>query len=272
MTANAQREQRIRRFVRKQFGLWGTLKLHRSAFGADLLRAPLNVFLAPILLLVRLVALLAKRLGLHKTALWLSRRKILLQTNISQQVARRVMHFMDELDAAGIGVNAPREVSMREVAEYTDVRNAVAEITTSICVLIAGYLVFHRPTPGLFSLVGPVAERRAHSLAVEQFPFGNGLGSAYYAVFSPSLDAWQVVVTGVVLALVLSLVTTFSGVIADPLQVLTGTHRRRLSRLLTRLDAGGTQTGGLAREHVTARFGDLSDLALNLWRFLRGGA
>lgn len=270
VTTEAQRELRIRAFVRKHFGLSGTLRLHRYAFGADLLRAPLNVFLAPVLLLVRLVALLAKLLGLHKSSLWLSRRKILLQTNISQQVAQHVMQFIDELDAAGIGAALPRDVLVHEVAEYTDVRNAVAEITTSISVLTIGFFVFHRPTPGLFSLVGPVAKRRAHSSAIEQFPLGEGLGSAYYAVFAPGLDAWQVLITGLVLALVLSLVTTFAGVLADPLQMLTGTHRRRLSRLLSRLDAGAPHSGGLAREHVTARFSDLSDMALNLWRFLRG--
>ncbi|MEP3440793.1 MAG: DUF6635 family protein [Sulfitobacter sp.] len=270
MTPNTRLQLCIKAFVRTNFGLWGTIRLHRSAIGADLLRAPLNVFLAPVLLIVRLLALLAKRLGLAKTSLWLSRRKILLQTNVSRQIAQRVTDFIYGLERAGLGVRAPRDVIAHEVAEYTDVRNAVAEITTSLCLLIAGYIIFHRPTPGLFSLIGPVAERRAHSLAVEQFPFGQGLGSAYYAVFSPGLDTWQVVITGIALALVLSVVTTFAGLIADPLQVLTGTHRRRLSRLLERLNTDDAHSGGLAREHLTARLGDLSDLALNLWRFLRG--
>ena len=63
-------------FVRTTFGLRGTLRLHRSAFGADLLRAPVNVMLAPILLITRLTGLLAKLLRFHRIGNWLSHRKI----------------------------------------------------------------------------------------------------------------------------------------------------------------------------------------------------
>ena len=64
-------------------------------------------------------------------------------------------------------------------------------------------------------------------------------------------------------------VTTFAGLVADPVQVATGTHRRRLERLFRRLaDRAGPE--GLAREHVAARLGDIGDLAFNLIRFLRG--
>jgi hypothetical protein len=39
-------------------------------------------------------------------------------------------------------------------------------------------------------------------------------------------------------------------------------------RLIARVQAGAGE--GLAREHVIARTGDLSDMALSLWRMLRG--
>jgi len=219
---------------------------------------------------VRLIGLLAKALRFHRTARWLSRRKILLQTNVSKRVATRVMDFLTKLDAKGAGIAAPKSVLEHEITEYTSVRNAVAEITTTFLVLISGVIVFQTATPGLFSLILPVAEMRAYSAAVEQFPLGQGLGRAYYSVFSTSLTPWQVVATGVVLAMALSVVTTFAGLIADPLQVLTGTHRRRLTRLLNRLEADTARWDGLAQEHITARFADLSDMALNLWRFIRG--
>lgn len=269
-TVEALRQAEIRAFVRANFGLRGTLRLHRSAFGTDLLRAPANVFLAPVLLIVRLTAILARALRFQRTATWLSHRKVLLQTNVSRLVAARVLAFIAALEARGVGVSVPDDVLEHAVADYTGVRSAVAEITTTCLVLFAGFVVFQTATPGLLSITGPVAEMRAHTLAVEDFPLGQGLGKMYYGVFSTGLETWQVVATGLVLAMMASVVTTFAGVIVDPLQVMTGTHRRRLSRLLKCLEVASSRSGGLAREHITARFADLSDMALNLWRVLRG--
>ena len=62
--------------------------------------------------------------------------------------------------------------------------------------------------------------------------------------------------------------TLLDELVADPVQLWTGTHRRRLMRLLARLDR---QQGaaGLEREHVLARLGDLGDAVSSLWRWLR---
>jgi len=114
-----------------------------------------------------------------------------------------------------------------------------------------------------------VAEMRAQAAAVEDFPLGEGLGKLYYGVFSTQLAGWQVVGTGIVLAMAASVVTTFAGMIADPVQVLTGTHQRRLNRLLNRLEQQDAHPASLPSEHITARLADISDIILNLWRALR---
>lgn len=269
-TPEEKRQAEMHAFVRSNYGLRGTLRLHRSAFGADLLRAPANVFLAPVLLIVRLTSLLAKILRFHKTGIWLSRRKVLLRTDVSRLLASRVFAFVADLDDKGVGITLRNSELEHEVAEYTGVRNAVSEITTTLLVLIAGFAVFQSATPGLLSLTLPVAEMRAHAIAVKEFPLGQGLGEVYYGIFSTNLEAWQVVATGLVLAIITSVVTTFAGVIVDPVQVLTGTHRRRFSRLLNRLEVDPDRGGGLAREHITARLADFTDMALNLWRVMRG--
>jgi hypothetical protein len=146
----------------------------------------------------------------------------------------------------------------------------VNEITTTFVIIIVGFFVFQTVTLGVISITGPVAEMRAHSLAIAQFPFGQKLGGIYYGVFSTDLEPWRLLATGVVLAMLASVMTTFAGVIADPLQVMTGTHRRRLCRLLNRLEIVSGRSNNIAREHITARFADLTDIALNLWRTLRG--
>lgn len=268
-TANSRRVE-VSAFVRTTFGLRGTLRLHRFAFGLDLIRAPLNVLLAPIFLLTRMIALAAKAMRFHKTADWMLRCKILLETDVSKQVAISVSDFVDDLEARGQQIACPNDVLEHEIAEYTGVRSAVGEITTTIVILIVGFLAFQAVTPGVISITGPVTELRAHAIAVADFPLGRGLGELYYGVFSTDLAPWEVVATGVALAMLASVVTTFAGVIADPLQVMTGTHRRRLCLLLNRLEIAGGRSNSVAREHIAARFADLTDIALNLWRALRG--
>lgn len=253
-------------FARETFGLKGTLSLHRFAVGADLLRAPANVVLAPVLLITRLTALLARVLRFSTLSAWLMQRDILLETRVSALVAARVVAFITRLGAGG----ASDAEILRQVKDYAHVRNAIAEITTTIIVLVVGFAVFRSATPGILSLTGPVAEMRAHTTAIAQFPLGQGLGRMYYGVFSSDLSIWQLIATGFVLAVIASILTAFVGIVADPVQVLIGTHQRRLLRLLERLDRDTRPSCGIAREQVAARLADISDIALNLWRSFRG--
>ena len=66
------RETAVERFVHARYGLRGTLALHRHALGLDLLRAPVNVALSPLFLLVRLGAPVLRWVGLARAADWLA--------------------------------------------------------------------------------------------------------------------------------------------------------------------------------------------------------
>ena len=264
------RRDAVRAFVRATFGLRGTVRLHRSAFGADLWRAPVNVMLAPVFLFTRLVVLLALFLRFHAAARRIRRWKILVETNVAHQVSLRVKAFFAELDVAGMGIDAAQGDIDRAVDDYAGIRNAVAEITTTVLVLIFGFVMFQSMTPGVISLAGPVAEMQARALAVAQFPLGDRLGGVYYGIFPHDLALWKVVLTGILLAMLASLITTFAGLIADPLQVLSGVHRRRLMRLIDRLEAGRQSNDSVAGEHITARIADITDIFVNVWRALRG--
>ncbi|WBU60546.1 DUF6635 family protein [Paracoccus albus] len=264
------REHEVSRFVQQRYGLMGTLRLHREALGWDLLRAPLNVMLSPVFLITKLLAWLLTRLGATRAGAWLGSRKIFLTSDVARQVEADLAALIARLDERGVGPKAPPEVVRHAISAHADTRNAVAEITTSLLVFILGFALFKRATPGLISLAGPLAEFRAHGSAVRDFWLGDRLGSVWYWAFPVELSPWQVIATGVVLAIIASLVTTFAGLIADPVQLAIGTHRRRLMRMLERLDRSDATPGsGLEREHLLARAGDLSDAALSLWRFWR---
>ncbi|MBA4490507.1 DUF6635 family protein [Paracoccus sp. S1E-3] len=264
------RETAVNRFARARYGLRGTLALHREALGWDLLRAPLNVALSPLFLLVRLAGALLGALGAGRAGAWLAGRRIFLTSDVARRIEADLTRLTDDLTAQGVGPKAAPEVVRHEIAAYAETRNAVAEITTSALVLAAGFFLFSRATPGIISLAGPLAELRAHATAVQDFWLGESLGRAWYWAFPVTLSPWTVIATGVVLAVLASLATTFAGLIADPMQLALGTHRRRLMRMLARLDSPDAKASGRpAREHVLARMGDLFDAAISLLRVWR---
>ncbi|WP_207100084.1 DUF6635 family protein [Paracoccus shandongensis] len=269
LTDNAlRRRAAVSRFVRDRYGPRGSLRLHRAALGWDLLRAPVNVMLSPVFLLTRLLAWALSRLGARRAGAWLGARRIFLPSDMGRVIERDLLALIAGLDAQGIGPNAPSDAVRHQAAALAETRNAVSEITTSLIVLVSGWLLFNRATPGVISLAGPLAEIRAHSTAVSDFLLGDTLGRAWYWAFPVELSPWEVIGTGIALAVIGSLVTTFAGLVADPVQVWTGTHRRRILRLLDRLDRA-EPASGIEREHLLARAGDLSDAVLMLWRNLR---
>ncbi|QFG35130.1 hypothetical protein BDE18_3540 [Paracoccus pantotrophus] len=263
------RETEVRRFVRARYGPRGTLALHRHALGLDLLRAPVNVMLSPLFLLVRLAAPLLRRIGLRRAGDWLSRRQIFLKSDVAQRIEADLARFIEDLAEKGLAPGAAPQSVARAASDYAETRNAISEITTSVLVLASGLLLFHRATPSVISLAGPVAHLRAQVQAIEDFALGSWAGRMWYGAFPRELSSVDLVLTGAVLAMLASVLTTFAGLVADPVQLWTGIHKRRVLRLLRRLEKA-EDAPGLAREHVLARLGDLSDAALSLWRSFRG--
>ncbi len=188
---------------------------------------------------------------------------ILLPTTVSRRVETLVRDFVQDI-AAG----ASPAVIDRTVADYVAVRSAVAEIMTTLVAVVLGAVAFGAATPGVISLSGPVSEMLGHASAVADFPLGRRIGEFYYGVFPVELPLHFVVAIGICLAALASLITTFAGIVADPLQVALGIHQRRLARLLDRLESEGAM-GGLSREHVVARLADAGDLIASIVRTFR---
>lgn len=259
------RDAEIRRFVRTRYGLKGTLSLHRAALPWDMLRAPVNVTLSPVFLLIRLGAGLARLCRLPRLGQWLDSRRIFLPSDLSRRLETDLRDFVARLDGKGLGPRASEEEIGAAISSHVETRNAVAEITTSLIVVLAGLLLFHRATPGVISLAGPVAHLRAQAQAIEDFALGSWIGRMWYGLFPAELSTAELLLAGLLLTGAASLVTTFAGLLADPVQLWTGIHHRRLRRMLERLDRKHAPPA-LEREHLLARAGDLGDLAAWLWR------
>lgn len=297
------RRRRVDAFVQKHFTWPGTLHLHRAALGLDILRAPMNVLLSPIFVLVRAAGWICQRLHFERAAGWLLHRRIMLRTSVSARVESAILNELLDVplpagstvaDRAALSraiLAAPRFREMIRsrgtvaaaqlltdritgaIADYTGTRSAVAEFTTALITLAVGAVAFQALTPGMISMAPGLAEVVSRSTVIADFPLGATLGGAWYGVFpvGPSPGLVALMVLG--LMGLGSVVAAFAGIIADPVQARLGIHRRRLMRLFDTLDAefhGGRDRPFAAKEHFLARIFDLWDAALSVLRLFRG--
>lgn len=289
-------------FVVRHFTWPGTFLLHQSALGWDILRAPMNVVLSPILVLTRIAAYLCRHARWRSGADWLASRRILLRTTVARRVEACVVTDLlqlplaqgavtrnpDTLSRAVLAAPQFREMIRKRgsavdaealghrmegaISEYATTRSAVAEMTTVLCALVVGALVFRALTPGMISMAPGVADAMASTNAITEFPLGQTIGGIWYGVFPTDASPWLITATMAGLVMIGSVFAAFAGVLADPVQSRLGIHRRRLLRLIDTLEAeltGAGQRPFVAREHFYARLLDLWDAGAGVFRIFR---
>lgn len=293
------RRARIDAFVDRHFTLAGSLRLHRSVLGWDLLRAPTNLFLTAPALAVRLLARAARRLGRERLSRWLGARPVLLETDLAREIEWLVATELLELPWARKGrvagrdalaaavLTDPRATSrlaalaadatdaelrrslLAAIESYAGTRAATAEIATGLAAAGVGALAVKQATPGLVTLGSALAGAMAQQSAIAAFPLGAWLGGIWYGWYpvaaSPGLYALTIggaLAGGAVLS-------AFSGILTDPVQRRLGLHRRRLLRLVGALESVLCDACAEPldlRDHYVARLIDLFDYAALVWR------
>jgi hypothetical protein len=276
-------------FVARHFTWPGTLHLHRAALGPDILRAPVNVVLSPVLILCRLAGWGLRRAGRVRTGEWLLQRRLLLRTDVAARVEAAVLAELigvpcppgtrpdraamaAAIDGALRTGPAAADRIVDALAEYTGTRSALAEFTTALLALAVGGLAFQALTPGMISMAPGLAGAVSQTTAIADFPLGETLGAAWYGVFPVGPSPWLVAATMAGLVMAGAVVGAFAGTLADPVQARLGMHRRRLQRLMATIEAeraGRHDRPFVAREHLLARGFDLWDAALSVLRLFR---
>jgi hypothetical protein len=294
-------------FVDETFSFLGSAKLHRHAIGWDVLRAPANALLSLPQIGIKLTALGARGLGRKRSADWLERQNLLLETAVARELRwrivtellqqpfkdgervstrnglaeailahPRVMHMVEDA-AATVGARhedpAFRARMEQALTEYTGTRAAAAEITTALVTLGTGAIAFKQATPGALALGPAIAASVAQQLAIASFPLGASVGGVWYSVFPAQASTALVAGSTAGLIGLAAVVAAFAGVISDPVQRRLGIHERRLNALIdsleTSFDAHDAQ-GYVAYDLYVARLMDLSDVLLSIARAFRG--
>lgn len=301
----AERRERIAPFVQHNFGLRGSLALHRHAVGWDLLRAPANMLLAIPVLAARGGAKAARRGGMPGLAARLERHPAFLQTAVARELEWRLFQEFLELpyaqperrsdkDALATAVLADPDLAAalqamlqaigrraddpefrawltESLRTYVDSRTAAAELTNALLSAGIGAALAKQWTPGALTLGPVLANLVAQQMAVASFPLGAWAGGLWYGLFPVAAPA---VATASAVGGVLVLgaaATAFSGVVADPLQARFGLHQRRLRRFVDVLESRLLEERGdfALRDHYLARLFDLIDMIGAAARFAR---
>jgi hypothetical protein len=293
----AARHTRVAAFVDANFGLLGSLRLHRRAIGLDLLRAPANVALIPPYLALQMSSMAARRLGAKATARWLETRRLFLDTDVARELTWRLHADLLELPCDDGSRRTDRDALAAEILSdtrllavfkafdaailrhredenlqrrlkailgtYSDARTAAAELVVSATMAGAGAALFRQLTPGALSLGPALAGAIAQKAAIASFPLGAGVGSVWYGHFAAAPSTGLVVGTTGGLMVLAAAATAFAGVVADPIQRALGLHQRRLHKLIDALGdelKGESPTGFRVRDHYASRIFDLLDV------------
>ncbi|HEY6438372.1 MAG TPA: DUF6635 family protein [Acetobacteraceae bacterium] len=284
-------------FVDRHFSLRAGLRLHRAAFGWDMLRAPVNLTMAAPAAALHLAAAGARRVGSERVANALGRRRLLLSTSVSLRIewlvrtdllelpcqagdrvstrdalAETILRAM--LTSIGLKDDDPlrHRVLERTLAEYVVTRGTAAEITTALMSLSAGALTLGKLTPGAVSFGPMLASMVAQQAAISSFPLGAGFGTLWYGLFPvvPS-TALLFSLSGGLLAIG-SVLSAFAGIVADPVQRRLGLHQRRLRRMVDAMERqllDPAAPGYAVRDRYVARLLDVFDLVTAAYRLTR---
>lgn len=118
----ASRGEMIDAFVARHFTWSGTVRLHRSALGWDILRAPCNVLLSPVLVLTRVSGYLCRSAGWRGGVDWLAARRILLRTSVARRVELLIVTDLLELPLdKPAAARDPSALARAALAEYAGI-------------------------------------------------------------------------------------------------------------------------------------------------------
>ena len=297
------RKEKVPAFVKRHFSFPGTLRLNKKAIGSDLYKAPINViWLLPYTGLKASSALL-KKVGFQRIPSRIENLPVGFTTDVQKEVTwliftelLEIPYFQSkrksEKDALLEAIlHQPETPSLFATAlskiywksrnpefrralemnllEYSKSRTAAADLAGSLISLSVGATMFNKMTPGALTAGGALAAAIAQQTAISNFVFGPTLGSLYYGIFPASTSvALLTASTGTILA-ALAILSSFSGIITDPIQYKLGIHGRRLNRLIGSLEKDLNGLGDSRfkiRDQYIARVFDLLDLVMKAAR------
>lgn len=277
-------------FINRHFRYPGAIQTNRVALGWDMLRAPVNLFWAPLFALVSILKFVLGRTGgMHSWVALLQRFPPGFTTEVQSHISQLVLtdllhqdnperslqycivaelqqlyeaHAHTELDTEHFHALA-EPVIEEALTQYRVTRTASADITNTLSCTVLGAFAFQKFTPGGIGIALMFTSIISTQLAAQDFIFGETLGEIYYGLFPPEPTlALTLGVSAGVLA-TLAAFAALSGMISDPIQAALGLHRYRLHKMLNHMEQDFLERSGNSfrpKDQYVARILETFDL------------
>jgi hypothetical protein len=260
------RQAKIPEFVNKYFSLKGALKLNKKALGSDLYKSPINIFWALPYTGLKATASLFKKVGNKRIPLLFKKLSRGFETNVQKEVKWLIYtelleipfqqgkrksdkdalleEILNQPEITAIFIEELAQINEKSknpefrkrlesnLMEYASSRTAAADLAGTLITLSVGATFFKQMTPGSMATGSAVAAAIAHYTAVSNFVLGSTLGSVWYSIFPVSASAGLIVATTGTIMAAMAIITSFTGIITDPIQAKLGLHQKRLRKLV----------------------------------------
>ena len=294
------RKNMVPGFVRENYSLKGSLRLHRKAIGSDLIMVPINILWSVVKIAFVISSILIRKIGLEKLANKIDSVPQGFETNVEKQINWLIYSelleipyeqenrrstkdaFLDEImkdkELSGIIEGYLLKIKMhhnnpefrdnieKKLREYGTTRISASELASNILLIASSYATLNRASFGALGAGKLLSAAFAKSIAISNFLLGPTIGGWYYSVVPVTVSLRLLVsATGFVI-LFLAIISTFIGIILDPLQAWLGIHQRRLNGLIDMIQADLTSSGNnkynLKEKYVSRVFDILDMLSL----------
>lgn len=263
-------ESRIDDFVSHHYSFRGALKLHGHAVGWDLIRVPINIIWSVANVALALIGALAGWVGLNRLKAWIKQCPPGLETDMDRQISWLIITELLQLPYEDRGRRHENDALMEEVIkdpslqllldkkleafvspsmqpdfenklkaklrEYSATRIGSADLSGNAVLLITSKIATGQAAFGTLGAGTAASAAIAKSVAVSKFWLGSTIGSYYYAYVPVAASLRLLIAVTAFIAVILAFVSTFIGVLTDPLQAKLGIHRRRLLKLIAAID------------------------------------
>lgn len=293
----AQRRAMVDNFVFKHYSIKGAAKLHRHAFGWDLVKVPINIVLSLFNLVMAFFTLVAD-LALPKSiSSKIRKTPFIVKTKMDKELEGLIINELLELPCSDGGQNSNKdaltkaifddeqlqklinseleafianhpdakyshEELLKKFSEYSAARTATADLASNAALLLYTKMTMGTAAFGSLSAGTAFASSVTQSIAISEFFAGSFIGGLYYSQVGVTASLRLVIAMSLLVAVVLAVVATFSGIITDPIQAKLGIHHRRLNKMLDSLESDllKNENKFSLKEKYAGRLFDLLDI------------
>lgn len=291
------RRAKIPEFVNTYFSARGALKLHKKAIGSDLYKGPINISWSLLYTILKATSTVFRKAGNKKVPALFAKLPRGFETNVQKQVTWMIYTELLELpfiqgekiskkdalleeilnqpEIANIFVEQLTEINKKSndpkfrsrlednLREYASSRTAAADLAGTVITLSVGASLFKQMTPGAMATGTALATAIAHQTAVSNFVLGSTLGSIWYSIFPVSASVGLIVATTGTIMAAMSIVTSFAGIVTDPIQKRLGIHQKRLGKFIDCIEKelkGSGESKFEIKDQYVARVFDILDM------------